>query len=96
MLTFDHEIIKERGGNLCGDDRFSIEACAKCQGQYLYNNELKDIYYDPFDLSRRFFNIEGIPLPPCGYCGALNWEFVMTPLEYASARIGPWGWALQT
>ncbi len=95
-LTFNHTIIAERGGNLCGEDRFSVEACGACQGQYLFNQELKDVYFDPEDLARHFFKIPGMDLPPCGYCGAVIWDFAEISPDQASAQAGPWAWALKS
>ena len=95
-LLFNHEAIAERGGNLCGEDRFSIEACEQCQGHYLFNQELNDVYYDSEDLNRRFFKIPGITLPPCRYCGALNWQFARVAPDQTAAQLGPWAWALQS
>lgn len=93
-LVFNHQLIAERGGNLCGQDRFSIEMCAACQGQYLFNWELNDVYYDADDLSRHFFKVAGIDLPPCRYCGALNMQFSALQVDQASAQSGPWAWTL--
>lgn len=95
-LTFDVEIISDRGGNICGSDRFSIEACSQCQGQYLYNDELKDVYFDPEDMSRHFFKIEGMDLPPCRYCGGLNWQFSPNLPGQAVVQTGPWAWVLKS
>lgn len=95
-MQFNHRAIAERGGNLCGEDQFSIETCEHCQGHYLFNNELKDVYYDAEDLKRRFFKIPGISLPPCRYCGALNWQFASISIDHNVAQTGPWAWALQT
>ncbi|MGK0441589.1 MAG: hypothetical protein ACJA0N_001389 [Pseudohongiellaceae bacterium] len=93
-MQFNNDIIIERGGNLCGEDKLSIEACSACQGQYLYNAELKDLYYDPEDLSRHFFRIPGIDIPPCGYCGVLNWQFASPSPDQPQAQAGPWAWTL--
>jgi hypothetical protein len=95
-LAFNYSIIKQRGGNLCGEDRFSIEACGQCQGHYLFNQELKDVYYDTDDLSRRFFKIAGMSLPPCRYCGAINWQFNQPSPDQPSAQAGPWAWSLRS
>lgn len=95
-LPFNHELIAEHGGNLCGADRFSVEACDRCQGHYLYNAELQDVYYDPDNFSRRFFRIEGMRLPPCRYCGELDWDFAAVSPPRAIVQTGPWGWVLQT
>ena len=95
-LEFNHALIGQRGGNLCGDDCFSIESCAQCQGQYLFNRELNDVYYDAEDLSRHFFKVAGLSLPPCRYCGAVAWQFAGTPPDRATAQTGPWAWALQS
>ncbi len=92
-LEFDLKAIARRGGNLCGEDRFSIEQCAACQGQYLFNAELSDVYYDPEDLSRHYFKIAGIDLPPCRYCGTLSWDFGAA-VGPSTAQTGPWAWAL--
>lgn len=95
-IEFNLQLIGERGGNLCGDDRFSIQSCEYCQGQYLYNAELCDVYYDAEDLTRHFFKIAGIKLPPCRYCGALNWQFSSLCVDQISVQTGPWAWALQS
>lgn len=93
-LKFDHPLIAERGGNLCGEDRFSIESCNRCQGHYLYNDELKDVYYDPEDLGRHFFKIPAMRIPPCRHCGAIEWDFADAVIDQATAQSGPWGWSL--
>ena len=92
-LQFNHRIIDQHGGNCCGEDRFTIVSCAECQGQYLFNRALNDIYYDPENLSRRFFKIEGIT-PPCGYCGAVSWQFAEPGPNEAAVYSGPWAWVL--
>ena len=53
------------------------------------------MYYDAEDLSRHFFKIAGMSLPPCRYCGALNWGFSSHAVDQASAQTGPWAWTLQ-
>ena len=92
--AFNLELIADRGGNLSGYDKFSIEACDRCGGHYLYNAELRDVYYDDEDLSRRFFRVAGLALPPCSYCGALEWQFSLSSPDRASAQSGPWGFVL--
>ncbi len=93
-MPFDHALLARRGANLCGADDFQIVACASCQGHYLYNGELKDVYYAPGDLQRRFFRIAAIALPPCHYCGAIDWQISAAPVEHSAAQSGPWGWAI--
>lgn len=95
-VEFNHPLIGERGGNLCGEDQFSIEACDSCQGQYLFNCELKDVYYDSEDLSRHFFKHPALSLPPCRYCGQLDWQFALPAPDQPSAQSGPWAWTLTT
>ncbi len=95
VLEFNHKLIAKRGGNLCGEDLFSIESCAQCQGQYLFNRALKDVYYDPEDLSRHFFKVPGIDLPPCRYCGAMGWQFSLVVPDQLMAQTGPWAWSLK-
>ena len=95
-MEFNCALIGERGGNLCGEDRFTIEACAECQGQYLFNRVLNDVYYDPDDLTRRYFRIPGLTLPPCRYCGAIALQFSDTAPDRAAAQTGPWAWTLQS
>ena len=92
-IAFNHALLVERGANVCGVDRFSIESCAQCQGQYLFNAELKDVYYDAEDLTRHFFKIPGMDLPPCRYCGSLSWEFGLAP-DRVAIQSGPWAWVL--
>lgn len=93
-MNFNIDIISRRGGNLCGEDDLSIQACAHCQGQYLFNQAVNDVYYDPEDLARHFFKIPGMDLPPCRYCGALHWEFAAPAPDQHIAQSGPWAWAL--
>lgn len=93
-MKFNLALIAGYGGNLCGEDKFTVEACESCQGQYLYNAELKDVYYDPSNLARHFFKIPGIDLPPCRFCGAQGWQFAVPPPESISVQAGIWGWAL--
>jgi len=93
-MIFNTSLIDELGGNLCGEDRLSIQACNQCQGQYLFNAELNDVYFDPADLSKHFFKIPAISLPPCRYCGAINWDFSSVDLDKVSILSGPWGWVL--
>lgn len=93
-MDFNLALIAERGGNLCGEDRLSIESCGSCQGQYLFNAELNDVYYDAEDLSRHFFKLAGMRLPPCRYCGDLQWQFSAQPVEQAMVQSGPWAWTL--
>ena len=93
-MKFNVKIIASKGGNLCGQDKLSVEACAKCQGQYLYNDELKDVYYDPEDLTRHYFNIPGMSLPPCRYCGDIQWVFDEARPDAQQVQSGPWAWAL--
>ena len=71
-----------------------MESCASCQGQYLYNAELNDVYFDSADLSRHFFKIPGMQLPPCRYCGDLRWEFSAVPPDKAAVQAGVWAWVL--
>ena len=73
-----------------------MQACASCQGQYLFNAEVKDVYYDPEDLARHFFKIPGMQLPPCRYCGELNWQFASAAPDHQQVQAGPWAWALQS
>lgn len=95
MLVFNACIIEQQGGNVCGQDRFSVVACEHCRTHYLYNDELKDIYYDPDDLSRRFFNIKGMDLPPCSGCGSISWRFSDHQPADVEVQLGIWGWALE-
>jgi hypothetical protein len=88
-VQFNLALLAEKGANLCGEDRFSIEMCERCDGQYLYNDELKDVYFDPDDLARRFFKLAAMPLPPCRYCGALDWQFQARP-DAMLVQAGPW------
>lgn len=94
LIYFDHDEIAARGGNLCGEDAFAIGVCGKCSSQYLYNQVLHDVYFDPTDLQRRFFKIEGMALPPCRGCGQLGWELLTDTLEPVEQLTGPWAWAL--
>lgn len=94
LMVFNKELIAERGGNLCGQDRFNIQACDHCQGHYLYNAELNDVYYDSADLSRRFFKVPGLALPPCAYCGTLAWDFSPMAPDQTAVQTGPWSWVL--
>ena len=90
----DLQLLAARGANLCGEDKFDVVCCNNCQGQYLYNLELKDVYYDPADLKRRFFKIPGMQLPPCRYCGAVNWQFSEQGPDEVAILSGCWAWAL--
>lgn len=96
IVVYNVKLIASKGGNLCGQDKLSIEACSECQGQYLYNQELNDVYYDPEDLSRHFFKIAGLDLPPCRYCGALRWQFAIAAPDQAQVQSGPWAWTLKS
>ncbi len=95
MLEFNISLIGQRGGNVCGQDHFVMVACEHCRSHYLYNEALKDIYYDADDLSRRFFRIEGINLPPCKGCGSIKWLFSEHPLTDVEVQLGAWGWVLE-
>jgi len=93
-VAFDEYLIAEQGGNCCGQDRFTVISCASCQGHYLFNEELNDLYYDPRDLRRRFFKIPGMNPPPCTYCGDIDWQFSDQQLNIVAIKTGPWGWLL--
>ena len=95
MLNFNASLISQRGGNACGEDLFVVVACEHCRSHYLYNEVLRDIYYDPDDLSRRFFRIVGMDLPPCRACGSLNWQFSEHELTDVEIKLGAWAWALE-
>lgn len=94
MLSFNASLISQRGGNICGQDYFVIVACEHCRSHYLYNKELRDIYYDPDDLFRRFFRIEGMNLPPCKGCGSLDWRFSEHDLTDVEIQLGAWAWVV--
>ena len=93
-MQFNISLITSRGGNLCGEDELSIQACAECQGQYLFNEIVNDVYYDSEDLSRHFFKIPGMDLPPCRYCGGLHWQFSSQVPDQQMVQSGPWAWVL--
>ena len=95
-VRVDSELVARRGGNVCGADRFSVEACGHCHGHYLFNAELNDVYFDPEDLGRRYFRLECISLPPCRYCGALQWDFAAEPPAQNEVQSGPWRWVLKS
>ncbi|WP_101759980.1 hypothetical protein [Oceanicoccus sp. KOV_DT_Chl] len=92
-LEFNFALLAERGANLCGADRLRIESCNQCQGQYLFNAELNDVYYDAEDLTRHFFKIAAMDLPPCRYCGHPSWDFGVVP-DRVAVQSGPWAWTL--
>ncbi len=94
-IDVDLDKLAERGANLCGEDHFFVRSCSLCQGQYLYNREVNDVYFDPDDLGRHFFDIEGLPLPPCRYCGNINWSFSSQPPDLLAIQAGVWGWVLK-
>ena len=89
-LEFDTDLLAKAGANLCGDDRFTVICCARCEGQYLFNQELNDIYYDPDNLQRRFFRLPGISMPSCRYCGEVGWQASDEIIDKASVQVGPW------
>lgn len=93
--AIDIDLLKLRGANLCGDDKFDIVSADCCQQHYLFNVELKDIYFDPFDLSKRFFFVPALVLPPCAACGALNWQPRLDALSLSEKMTGCWGWIYQ-
>jgi hypothetical protein len=90
-MDFDLELLRVRGANLCEADRFDIRACCSCGRHYLFNNELKDVYYDPFNLTKRFFYIDSIALPPCAGCGDIDWA-LSAPVPLVESLLGIWGW----
>lgn len=93
--SIDIELLKLRGANLCGADKFDVVAADCCQHHYLFNAELNDIYFDPFDLSKRFFYIKAIALPPCTACGAIDWKPQCDSLSLTEKLSGSWGWIYQ-
>ena len=88
--TFDATIVTlvdEGAGHLQEDIIVAPDQRLKIDGpevEYLFNQEVKDVYYDPEDLSRHYFKIPGIDLPPCRYCGAIGWDFSSTPPDQAA------------
>ena len=97
MLTINNLAeIKARGGRICGDDDFEIVRCKNCGCQYLYNSEVLDLYYDPRDLSKRYLNAEGYPVPPCRQCGIEDWDFEeLSGSDKPEVEFGPWSWLLK-
>ena len=95
-MQFNIGLIPSKGGNLCGEDKLSVQACSECQGQYRFNKELNDVYYHAEELSRHFFKIPGLDLPPCRYCGALHWQFSATAPDQQQVQIGAWAWVFKS
>jgi hypothetical protein len=89
-ISFDSELLATAGANLCGEDDFSVLCCEACDGQYLFNRELNDIYYQPDNLNRHFFLLSGVSMPPCRYCGKVGWQNETWQADTASIQVGPW------
>lgn len=78
-----------RGGWVYPDCDFVVCACKQCGQQYLYDEEIDYIYWDPEDLQIRFAPYE--PCPPCSRCGE---DLYIIYLEADSPEVveGPWSW----
>ena len=58
MYLNNHKEIAERGGSVSSDDDFVVVACVNCSYQFLYNEEVLEMYYFPNELaSSRHLNI---------------------------------------
>lgn len=86
----DNAVIGERGGDLCGEDAFVVVACSACGRQYLYNEEILDMYPDPADLRKRYKHGESFP---CVGCDRTSWEEVALDTDSEAVTNGPWVWA---
>ena len=94
-IDFDLAAIKRRGGFLCGNDDFAIVRCTFCRCQYLYNEEVLQLYLDPNDLSRRALYDQCEDMPPCRDCGLRDWDIEESPQDdLTGVADGPWAWAL--
>ena len=95
FIIHNTDQIQARGGAVFDDDDFEIVACTSCGCQYLYNSEVLHLYYDPNDLQKRYFYIEGAEIPPCRECGTHNWSFeALSADDEAKVKSGPWAWTL--
>ena len=85
--------IQRRGFQLCGNDDFQMVKCVLCGCQYLEEEEIGLIFFDPTDLSRTVFDFVGEERPPCRGCGAQDWltEW-MSAGEELAVRNGDWAW----
>jgi predicted nucleic-acid-binding Zn-ribbon protein len=91
----NHKEIAARGGNVGGDDDFVVLACINCHYQFLYNEEVLDIYYYPNELaSSRHLYIDGNVLPPCPGCGSQNFDTENLDTNSPLVKQGPWAWAI--
>ena len=78
-----------------GDDDFEIVACTTCGCQYLYNDEVLQLYYDPNDLQKVYFYFDGEDIPPCRECGTQNWSYEeLNADDEVKVASGPWSWTL--
>lgn len=88
----NHAEIQRRGGQPTSDSDFVVVACASCGHQYLYDEELLQLYIDPEDLSVRYLN-GGKEWPNCSGCSAAHWDFSELDAESHEVAKGPWAWA---
>lgn len=88
-----HEIVA-RGGGTYGNDGFIIEACTSCGYQFLYNDEVWEIYFLPNDLANSHYDyVQGNQLPPCPGCGTCDFK-TETLNDEILIKQGPWAWAV--
>lgn len=90
---YNHKVIEQRGGFLCGNDDFHIVQCTTCGCQYLYNNEMIHLYHNPDDLSQVTYDIEGQHSLACRCCGKHDWDFEeLGENDEQKVKQGPWAW----
>ena len=94
-IEIDNLAVQRRGGITCGNDDFSVVRCTKCGSQYLYNDEILQLYLDPNDATVSVLYAKGEHIPPCRGCGDGNWTIDEIPDdESAMVMDGPWAWAI--
>ena len=93
-VTNDVEI-ERRGGLVVSNSAFVVVACTSCARQYLYDEELLQLYVKPADLAVRHLNACGEPLDCLG-CGAAEWDFIELDSESIEVAGGPWAWTTKT
>ncbi|MGV3756194.1 MAG: hypothetical protein ACO1QS_12500 [Verrucomicrobiota bacterium] len=90
-MEINRKAIALRGGLDYSDADFSVVQCTHCNAQFLYDEEILTIYFDPQELSKNLLIAQ--PCSPCPSCGDADWDFIKCDSEKV-VRDGRWSWVL--
>jgi hypothetical protein len=93
ISVLDHHRFKERGAYDCGNSHFVLKAVTCCGRQCVEDEELTELFIDPFDLSKTFSLHLSSPYEqlPCPFCGSVEWDLVL--IDDVLAIAPEWKWA---